>query len=292
METLIGQPFASETQAFRDCGFTSLHVVEFAQAVSAAVGVSLPVTLVYDHPTPRAVVTYLRASQRQAAPIVTGAHHDEPIASMSCRYPGGANSPEALWTLLMQERDAISEYPTDRGWDTTKLYDSEPGRFGKISTRTSGFLHDASAFDPAFFGISPREALTLEPQQRLLLEVSWEALERAGIDPASLHGSLTGVYAGIMGTEYGTQIQHASEDVTGYGGDRYRLFVLVGGHPYRCYAALPVGLGRRGHGHADPRGADRLFPAAGSGPGRPLQGLLAWACWCSNASPKRKPRGA
>ncbi|WP_081000047.1 type I polyketide synthase [Pseudomonas coronafaciens] len=226
METLIGQPFASETQAFRDCGFTSLHVVEFAQAVSAAVGVSLPVTLVYDHPTPRAVVTYLRGvlglqspSQRQAAPIVTGAHHDEPIAiiGMSCRYPGGANSPEALWTLLMQERDAISEYPTDRGWDTTKLYDSEPGRFGKISTRTSGFLHDASAFDPAFFGISPREALTLEPQQRLLLEVSWEALERAGIDPASLHGSLTGVYAGIMGTEYGTQIQHASEDVTGYG---------------------------------------------------------------------------
>ncbi|RML18309.1 Coronafacic acid polyketide synthase I, partial [Pseudomonas syringae pv. maculicola] len=151
--------------------------------------------------------------------MVTGAHHDEPIAiiGMSCRYPGGANSPEALWTLLMQERDAISEYPTDRGWDTTKLYDSEPGRFGKISTRTSGFLHDASAFDPAFFGISPREALTLEPQQRLLLEVSWEALERAGIDPASLHGSLTGVYAGIMGTEYGTQIQHASEDVTGYG---------------------------------------------------------------------------
>lgn len=226
METLIGQPFASETQAFRDCGFTSLHVVEFAQAVSAAVGVSLPVTLVYDHPTPRAVVTYLRGvlgllspSERLTAPTATGAHHDEPIAiiGMSCRYPGGANSPEALWALLMEERDAISEYPTDRGWDVAKLYDPEPGRFGKIATRTSGFLHEASAFDPAFFGISPREALTLEPQQRLLLEVSWEALERAGIDPAALHGSLTGVYAGIMGTEYGTQIQHASADVTGYG---------------------------------------------------------------------------
>ncbi|KTS76476.1 polyketide synthase [Pseudomonas oryzihabitans] len=226
MKTLVGQPFTSETQAFRDCGFTSLHVVEFAQALSAAVGVSLPVTLVYDHPTPRAVVTYLRGvlgllspSERQAAPIAAGAHHDEPIAiiGMSCRYPGGANSPEALWALLMEERDGISEYPTDRGWDIANLYDPEPGRFGKIATRTSGFLHEAAAFDPTFFGISPREALTLEPQQRLLLEVSWEALERAGIAPASLHGSLTGVYAGIMGTEYGTQIQHASEDVTGYG---------------------------------------------------------------------------
>lgn len=226
MQPLVGRAFSSETQAFRDCGFTSLHVVEFAQALSAAVGVALPVTLVYDHPTPRAVVAYLREvlglrspDEQQAVPSETGSHHDEPIAiiGMSCRYPGGASSPEALWELLLEERDAISGYPTDRGWNLAKLYDPEPGQFGKISTRESGFLHEASVFDPTFFGISPREAITLEPQQRLLLELSWEALERAGIDPGSLHGTLTGVYAGIMGTEYGTQIQHASEDVTGYG---------------------------------------------------------------------------
>ncbi|MCC4597096.1 SDR family NAD(P)-dependent oxidoreductase [Xanthomonas campestris pv. phormiicola] len=226
MQALVDQGFANETQSFRDCGFTSLHVVEFADALSAALDLALPVTLVYDHPTPRALVQYLRDAlgllspqETEDLPGIGVIHHDDPIAivGMACRYPGAVDGPEALWDLLLQERDAISGYPTDRGWDLANLHDPEPGRFGKISTPSSGFLHEASAFDPGFFGISPREAITLEPQQRLLLEVCWEALERAGLDPGALHGSLTGVYAGIMGTEYGTQIQHAPEDVSGYG---------------------------------------------------------------------------
>ncbi|EHD23259.1 MULTISPECIES: type I polyketide synthase [Brenneria] len=224
VETLLGETFSSDMQAFRDIGFTSLTVVEFSRGLSIATGIELPSTLVYDHPTPRALSEYLRqelglSSSDDGQEAQETRHHDEPIAiiGMACRYPGNVNSPEALWDLLVNERDAIGDYPSDRGWDVNKLYDPEAGKFGKISTRTSGFLYEAPLFDAGFFGISPREALTLEPQQRLLLEVSWEAIERAGIDPSGLYGSNTGIYAGIMATEYGSQIQHASEDVSGYG---------------------------------------------------------------------------
>ncbi|MCV9879627.1 type I polyketide synthase [Brenneria izbisi] len=224
IEALLGETFSSDMQAFRDIGFTSLTVVEFSRGLSVATGIELPSTLVYDHPTPRALSEYLRQALGLSLPDggqekQETRHHDEPIAiiGMACRYPGSVNSPEALWDLLVNERDAIGDYPSDRGWDVNKLYDPEPGRLGKISTRASGFLYDAPLFDAGFFGISPREALTLEPQQRLLLEVSWEAIERAGIEPSSLYGSNTGIYAGIMATEYGSQIQHASEDVSGYG---------------------------------------------------------------------------
>ncbi|RLM21855.1 polyketide synthase [Brenneria alni] len=224
IKALLGETFSSDMQAFRDIGFTSLTVVEFSRGLSVATGVELPSTLVYDHPTPRALSEYLRqelglslSDNEQDAQDTR--HNDEPIAiiGMACRYPGGVNSPEALWDLVFEERDAIGDYPSDRGWDVKKLYDPEPGRLGKISTPTSGFLYEAPLFDAGFFGISPREAVTLEPQQRLLLEVSWEAIERAGIEPSSLYGSNTGIYAGIMATEYGTQIQYAQEDVSGYG---------------------------------------------------------------------------
>ncbi|KFX05890.1 polyketide synthase [Pectobacterium betavasculorum] len=224
ISALLGETFSSDMQAFRDIGFTSLTVVEFSRGLSVATGIELPSTLVYDHPTPRALSEYLRqalglSSSDDEQETLETRNHNEPIAiiGMACRYPGSVNSPEALWDLLVNERDAIGDYPSDRGWNITKLYDPEPGRLGKISTRTSGFLYDAPLFDAGFFGISPREALTLEPQQRLLLEVSWEAIERAGIEPSSLYGSNTGIYAGIMATEYGSQIQHASEDVSGYG---------------------------------------------------------------------------
>ncbi len=203
------------SQTFQELGLNSLAGVELRNRLSQAIGLRLPATLVFDYPTPTTLTDYLLqeltgTGHRTVVPhsvVVT----DEPIAivGMSCRYPGGVSSPEGLWRLVAQGRDAISEFPDDRGWDLERLYGPDADHPGTSYAREGGFLHDAGEFDASFFSISPREARATDPQQRLLLEGAWEAFEDAGIDPMGLKGTQTGVFAGVSSSEYGQGLARA-----------------------------------------------------------------------------------
>ncbi|MFJ9363893.1 SDR family NAD(P)-dependent oxidoreductase [Nocardia sp. NPDC101769] len=196
-------------QAFQNLGFDSLSAIEFRNQLNAATGLQLPATLVFDYPNPQSVAEFIGA-QLTGVEVVEQAvvsrvrAGDEPIAvvAMACRYPGGVASPEDLWNLVASGGDTTGDMPADRGWDVEGIYDPEPGKAGKTYARQGGFLYGAAEFDADFFGISPNEATMMDPQQRMLLEVSWEALERAGIDPAMLRGSATGVFTGLMYHDY------------------------------------------------------------------------------------------
>ncbi|MFF5011580.1 SDR family NAD(P)-dependent oxidoreductase, partial [Streptomyces phaeochromogenes] len=208
-------------RTFREAGFDSLAAVELRNRLSADLGRRLPATLTFDHPTPEALAGHLwSALSGTTAPVpdtpTTGTAtlaEAEPIAliAMACRYPGGVDSPEALWDLVVSGGDAITEFPADRGWDLDAL-----GSGGASVTAQGGFLSDIADFDAEFFGISPREALAMDPQQRLLLEAAWELVERSGLGPDSLRNSQTGIFVGAVPSGYGTQVRDVPKDLLGY----------------------------------------------------------------------------
>ncbi|MFE0811847.1 SDR family NAD(P)-dependent oxidoreductase, partial [Streptomyces sp. NPDC058848] len=211
-------------RAFRELRFDSLASVELRNRLTAATGLRLPATLVYDHPHAQAVAAFLEAElfgeaesrpdPRPASADVSGAVGDEDdpvvVVGMACRFPGGVNSPDELWEFITEGGDASAVAPDDRGWERRGAPAVGTGR------PMGSFLDGAGDFDPAFFGISPREALAMDPQQRQVLEVTWEAFERAGIRPETLRGSDTGVFVGMSHQGYAAGPVEGRDEVEGY----------------------------------------------------------------------------
>ncbi len=220
------------TQAFTELGFTSLTAVELRNRLAELTGLRLPATTTFDYPNAAAVADFLRTEllgtgpdPDTGAPLAARSGDPIVIVGMSCRYPGGVESPEDLWRVVADGVDAVSGFPADRGWPLD-LYDPDPAHAGTSYARTGGFVHDAPRFDAEFFGMSPRDARATDAQHRLLLEASWEAVERAGIDPVSLHGSRTGVFAGLMYNDYARLLE--AEEFEGYRGNGASASVASG----------------------------------------------------------------
>ncbi|MFD9464720.1 SDR family NAD(P)-dependent oxidoreductase [Streptomyces sp. NPDC060027] len=203
-------------QPLRELGMDSVTAVELRNRIGTRIGARLPATLLFDHPTANRLSAHLlatalatdgRTTRRGApdprSPRTPAPASDEPLAlvAMACRLPGGVSDPEGLWHLVAEGRDAVGPFPADR-WDVESLHDPDPEALGTSYAKEGGFLDDLESFDAGFFGITAKEAAAMDPQQRMLLETAWEALERAGIVPADLAGSTTGVYVGMFGSDY------------------------------------------------------------------------------------------
>ncbi|MFE3471887.1 type I polyketide synthase [Streptomyces bacillaris] len=207
-----------------DLGATSLGGLELRAELASRTGLNLAASLVYDHPTPRALAEHIAARlgqghgepPRPPAPVrpvrrSTGSEQaSDPvvIAATACRYPGAVSSPEELWRLASSGPYAVGAFPDDRG---------EHWSDERIQVRAGGFLTDVAGFDAPFFGISPREARAMDPQQRIMLELCWESLERAGIDPHSLRGTETAVFLGAMAGDYAQAAYEAGDELGGHG---------------------------------------------------------------------------
>ncbi|WP_024801103.1 type I polyketide synthase [Nocardia sp. BMG51109] len=236
------------TAGFVDLGLDSRTAVELRDRVAAETGIALPAAVIFDHPTIEALAAHLsepagaEAEAASSAAAHPAAAADDPIAivGMACRFPGGVATPDDLWRLVAEGRDAITGFPADRGWPLDDLYDPEPGVPGKSYVREGGFLDGAAEFDAGFFGISAREALATDPQQRMLLELAWEAFERARIDPAALRGTETGVFLGLSDMGYRSLLA-AGPDLAGA-----ESYLLTGNMPAVASGRIAYFLGLQG----------------------------------------------
>jgi acyl transferase domain-containing protein/acyl carrier protein/GNAT superfamily N-acetyltransferase len=230
-----------------EMGMDSLDLLELRSLLSRRFEMDLDPGFFFQYGTPNAIAGYFRSLKQDSSPASSPEFVEEKseigvkgksqfpsltplpegegllddaiaIIGMACRFPGGVNNPQAYWALLRDGIDGISVVPPNR-WDNRQYYDPQAGA-GKIATDSGGFVDRVDEFDAAFFRISPREAEGMDPQQRFLLEVNWEALEYAGLSPAALEGSQTGIFTGIFSHDYETlQVKHnAAEDYGSYFG--------------------------------------------------------------------------